>query len=513
MLATGYEGTPLKFLGPAVRALFVLVVIVTVRLCFAYPTWLHHTRQKNLFDSMRNAKRGDVVTLALIWIVCGFLGSLGMNFFGNRILYDFVPLFRAIRIPTHWAMISYVGLAVLAGFGAQCLVERFKKLRPHTRPLAVNLALVVIAVAVLFELRGAPLRFVRGKVYPDEITLRLKQTPMRGGLVELPHDLSTDLPHRYMLRATDHEKPLVNATSSFISPLTWEIEVTTEQSPIPLTFLDLLEGIPASYLVIHYSELLPERRADYESFLTQAVGSGRLRFIRRFGDRDDLFAVVKTEPQAETEAPMPFAVSSGDWGELIKQDPVNLLGQYRSWSQTLYRFEVASYRQMPRYTEFLLDIQALSHGIKTALPEQEAKLKDRIGQFAESWIQRARFQALYRDTSDEAYIDRLTKNAGITLDTSERRAMLDKLKSGAMTRAQALVDIVNSKAFEEQENTRSLVLLHYFGYLRRNPDDPPDNNLKGFNFWVGVVEKTGEVGSLPRGFRASREYVLSEVKR
>jgi hypothetical protein len=28
------------------------------------------------------------------------------------------------------------------------------------------------------------------------------------------------------------------------------------------------------------------------------------------------------------------------------------------------------------------------------------------------------------------------------------------------------------------------VLMQYFGYLRRNADDPPDNNLDGFNFWL-----------------------------
>jgi hypothetical protein len=26
--------------------------------------------------------------------------------------------------------------------------------------------------------------------------------------------------------------------------------------------------------------------------------------------------------------------------------------------------------------------------------------------------------------------------------------------------------------------------MEYLGYLRRNPDDAPDNNLSGFNFWL-----------------------------
>jgi hypothetical protein len=75
-----------------------------------------------------------------------------------------------------------------------------------------------------------------------------------------------------------------------------------------------------------------------------------------------------------------------------------------------------------------------------------------------------------------------------------------------MTRAQALLDIVNTKTFVEKEDTRSLVLLHYFGYFHRNPDDPPDNNLNGFNFWIREVEKSGEISRLARAFMASGEY-------
>jgi hypothetical protein len=49
------------------------------------------------------------------------------------------------------------------------------------------------------------------------------------------------------------------------------------------------------------------------------------------------------------------------------------------------------------------------------------------------------------------------------------------------------------------------VLLHYFGYLHRNPDDAPDKNLTGFNFWVREVEVSGDPSRLARGFMASGE--------
>ncbi|MEO7969813.1 MAG: hypothetical protein ABI698_00825 [bacterium] len=31
---------------------------------------------------------------------------------------------------------------------------------------------------------------------------------------------------------------------------------------------------------------------------------------------------------------------------------------------------------------------------------------------------------------------------------------------------------------------RSLVQMEYFGYVRRNSNDPPDGNFAGYDFWV-----------------------------
>jgi len=518
LLAAGYQKTTTKLFGlqlfrvhPA-RVLFVLLVVLLVRMSFAYPKSWRWTREKNLIDSLRAARRGDTFALALIWIVCGFLGSLGMNFFLNQVLYDFVPLFHAIRIPTHWAMISYLGLALLAGFGAQRLAERTRTWQPRTRPLVVNLVFVVIAAALLFELRAAPLALIRGKVYPDELTLRLKQTPMRGGLVELPHDLNLVLPHRYMLRAADHEKPLVNATSSFISPLTWEIKVTTEQSPIPMKFLDLLESIPASYLVIHNSAITPERRIDYESFLARAVDSNRLRFIRSFGDRDDLYAITKIEPQATSEEALPFGTARREWAALVADDPVNILGQYESWSQKLFRLQVASYGGLPRYAEFVKDVKKIGLGVVPGYEENDPKLVDNFHKFVEGWIHQPAFVATYDRLTDEQFVNRLYENAGLSEESREREELASELSSGKESRAGILLKVVENPRFAELEENRSLVVLHFFGYLHRNPDDPPDNDLRGMLHWIKELDRTHDRSVLAVAFRDSIERSKLERK-
>jgi len=80
------------------------------------------------------------------------------------------------------------------------------------------------------------------------------------------------------------------------------------------------------------------------------------------------------------------------------------------------------------------------------------------------------------------------------------------LKSGAMTRAQVLLAIAERSDFAKRENSRSIVLFNYFGYLHRNPDDPPDNDLHGFDFWVKELETSGEIGRMAAAFTASGEY-------
>ena len=35
-----------------------------------------------------------------------------------------------------------------------------------------------------------------------------------------------------------------------------------------------------------------------------------------------------------------------------------------------------------------------------------------------------------------------------------------------------------------QEFNRAFVLMQFFGYLRRNPNDAPDSDYTGYDFWL-----------------------------
>lgn len=40
-----------------------------------------------------------------------------------------------------------------------------------------------------------------------------------------------------------------------------------------------------------------------------------------------------------------------------------------------------------------------------------------------------------------------------------------------------------------REFNRAFVLLQYFGYLRRNPDETPDADFSGYDFWLGKLNE------------------------
>ena len=152
---------------------------------------------------------------------------------------------------------------------------------------------------------------------------------MKGGLVELPAGTPDRGNYRAMLRAADHGKPLITSVSGFGSPIIQRIEDDTRKNPIPDDLLGFLEGIPASYVLVHDAWLDPEVRAAYRVWLDRALESGRLVFVDRFDGaaRNDLFAVAKNEPSARPLARLPWAVSDAltPEGRPWREDP-SLLG-------------------------------------------------------------------------------------------------------------------------------------------------------------------------------------------
>ncbi len=59
-------------------------------------------------------------------------------------------------------------------------------------------------------------------------------------------------------------------------------------------------------------------------------------------------------------------------------------------------------------------------------------------EFAQEWVQRADFKAIYDPLSNQAYVDRLDQTAGVTL--SNKAQLVAALNGGTKTRAQVLME-------------------------------------------------------------------------
>jgi hypothetical protein len=491
------ESTYWKFLGRVfagptlVRSVVVLSVALILRMVLVYPSWLTKLLESvgPWLAEVSRSRLGEAFWLGWIWAVVGFLLSLGMNSSFFRLLFEYVFIFRSMREPGRAAMIVAVGLSLLAGVGVVGLTRVLR-----VNPKAATVVIIIVGGLLLFDLRVAPMNPTLGAVDPDELAVWLKQKSMRGGLVELPTGTGT-LPHLYMLRAADHGKPLINAIATFVPPHVTQINDLSREAPIRVKLLDVLESVPTSYLIIHNDLIDAVRAPVYEAFLAHGIAAKRLRFIRRLGAAD-VYAVTKVEPAAATEQTQSPGFLPRDWAASLADKPENLAGLYLPWSQRLYRLHLLAEGRMPRYQELIDDAKKYGAGVFAGDDDQ---FRERELLLAEQ-LMRAKFSQL----SNADFVNRVLANGSLEVSSEERDRFISNLASTTETRGTLVVRLANDQRVIDREKNRSLVLIHFFAYLQRNPGDPPDKDMSGFEFWVEQMRQNGGI-DLTAAFSSSLE--------
>ena len=511
VIAYGYGGIQPFGLKPfhvpdETRPLGFFVLVILVRLCLAYPQALRFGKNRNLIETIQRGS--ETFGLGLLLVLLGFFGSLGMHFFFHRLLFDYVFIFRSIRVPARWAMIAMLGVALLAGLGARSIAHALSAWRPQLR---VAMVYAVICGLLLFEARSAPMHVFSGEVDPDAVTLHLKKTPMRGGVAHLPSGVDA-ANHRYVLRQADHVRPLITAFSGFVTPILKEFEALSQSRPIPDRFLDLLEEVPTSYLVVHDWSLPVESRPATRDLLARGIATGRLRFIAAFpgtgingNEGAELFAVTKTEPDAQSLDAVPDYLVPHELGAEVRNDPTSLVGEFDRWGFPIYRLYKVSYGRMPRYDEFMNDAEVTGKGVVLFGMDWNQRLQENFRSFAADWTSSPAFRKTYNGKTADEFVDQLSSNAGVKPDEAQRSALINELKNGE-TRGAVLLKVISNEELIQRERNTALLLLHYFGYLQRNPGEPPDKDWEGFNYWRDELEKSGDPSRVTRAFMLSGEY-------
>jgi hypothetical protein len=180
--------------------------------------------------------------------------------------------------------------------------------------------------------------------------------------------------------------------------------------------------------------------------------------------------------------------------------------EFQQTGYLVYKTYQASFdtHEFLRLRDFLPDTQEIGRGVVIGQPGADAQLEANKVRFFNDFVQRATFlaPAAYPTTMSAAqFVDKLNANtydpnapAGGSLTQGQRDVLVAQLANGpssATLRAQVLRSIAENSVFHNRQFNKAFVLMQYFGYLRRNPNDPPEANLDfgGYNFWLGKLNQ------------------------
>ncbi|HYW73750.1 MAG TPA: Calx-beta domain-containing protein [Pyrinomonadaceae bacterium] len=168
-------------------------------------------------------------------------------------------------------------------------------------------------------------------------------------------------------------------------------------------------------------------------------------------------------------------------------------------------------RGFPRYREFLRDSQEIGRGVIVNQGSWQQQLSDNTLNFARTWVQKPEVLAVLPDTGaiPDQYVDKLFANSEVTPTTSERSAAITAFGAGGVDgRARALLSVTGTGSVINKQYNQAFVLMQYLGYLRRNPNDTPDSDYSGFDFWLAKLNAFSTAGEDVRDAQTAERRVL-----
>ena len=184
--------------------------------------------------------------------------------------------------------------------------------------------------------------------------------------------------------------------------------------------------------------------------------------------------------------------------------------EFQETGYFVYRLNIASFGVFPTFDPFMFDRGAVADGVVVGVTGWQQRLADNKDRFVQQWVNRSAFITLCggpRPNSE--FVDILLTNTHITATPEYRSGLIADLDAQIKTRADVLREIVENPEFKKLEFNRAFVLMQYFGYLRRNPNDFPDTNFDGYDFWLRKLNQfNGDYrrAEMVKAFLVSTEY-------
>ncbi len=152
-------------------------------------------------------------------------------------------------------------------------------------------------------------------------------------------------------------------------------------------------------------------------------------------------------------------------------------------------------RRLPHHLEFVRDVQLVQRGVIVGEPGWDARLASNRERFMADFVVRDEYLSLYPiDDSPDTYVRKLYSHA---LDRPVTESELAEgvrefgestTADDANARARVLLRVTGSPDFVAEFN-RTFVQMQYNGYLQRNPEEPPDRDFNGFDFWLDKLNR------------------------
>ena len=129
----------------------------------------------------------------------------------------------------------------------------------------------------------------------------------------------------------------------------------------------------------------------------------------------------------------------------------------------VYKLFMTSFARKPNYREFFSYVRQITPH-QTAQQFEASKVA-----FINNWSTKPAFRVRYDQLTPAAYVDALCAAAKVTV--ANRNALINDLQAGRKTRAQVLRAIAESTEVNNRYYNEAYVVMGYFGYYRRNPDN------------------------------------------
>ena len=193
--------------------------------------------------------------------------------------------------------------------------------------------------------------------------------------------------------------------------------------------------------------------------------------------------------------------------------------EFQETGYFVYRVYQAAFGDIPgkpvpiTIQEFLPETREVGRGVVVGVGDWRAQLEANKNAFVLDLVSRTRFAARYPATMSPAqFVDALNANAGGVLSQAERDQLVAELSAAGNTpqaRANVLRRVAEDQELVQREFSPAFVLMQYFGYMRRNPDDPQDTDFRGWQFWLDKLNTFNgdwRAAQMVASFISSDEY-------